>query len=46
MMITTGDLPEAYTPEFGWYEDEIDDYDWETGQLLVGAEGTMIDHFT
>jgi len=37
-----------YTPELGWYENEIDHYDYETGDFVANAPlfGAQIGHFT
>jgi len=46
MMWTTGELSE-YTPERGWYENEIDYYDYETGGFVANApSNAQIGHFT
>ena len=36
MMWTSGTLGQ-YTPEIGWYENEIEYYDYETGDFVNNA---------
>ena len=46
MMWTSGTLGE-YIPEKGWYEGEIDYYDYETGDFVDNAPANaQIGHFT
>ena len=46
MMGTSGELDE-YIPEKGWYESEIDYYDYETGDFVANApSNAQIGHFT
>ena len=38
MTWSTGTLPTVYTPETGWYDDEIPFYDWVTGESTDPGE--------
>ena len=44
MTWSTGTLPSVYTPEVGWYDEEIPYYDWVTGESTDVSK--QIGHFT